>query len=162
MEHFAIRLLENPDVRLEYQDKYEHVLVDEYQDSNHIQDWLIYLVSRGDNVFMVGDVKQSIYKFRLAEPEIFTQKQEEYRKSPTNGNSPGRTIELNTNFRSKKMIINSVNDVFTGLIDNYEREKLNQGLVDHDGRYDFPVKLLTRSEERRVGKECRSRWSPYH
>lgn len=151
VEHFAIRLLENPDVRLEYQNKYEHVLVDEYQDSNHIQDRLIYLVSRGDNVFMVGDVKQSIYKFRLAEPEIFTQKQEEYRKSPTNGNSPGCTIELNTNFRSKKMIINSVNDVFMGLIDNYEREKLNQGLVDHDGRYDFPVKLVAMVTEDESG-----------
>lgn len=142
VEHFAIKLLENPDVRREYQDKYEQIFVDEYQDSNHIQDRLIYLVSRGDNVFMVGDVKQSIYKFRLAEPEIFTEKQEKYRQSSVGGNSPGCTIELNTNFRSKKSIINSVNDVFIGLIDNYERERLNPGFVNHDNRYDFPVKAV--------------------
>ncbi len=141
IERFAIRALEDAEIRKEYQEKYEHIFVDEYQDSNHIQEHLINLVSRGNNVFMVGDVKQSIYKFRLAEPEIFTSKQEEYRAARDLLQPAGYAIDLNTNFRSKKNIIDSVNDVFNGLIPNYESEKLNRG-VNNEDKYDYPVKLI--------------------
>ena len=91
--------------------QYEEILVDEYQDSNSVQEMLIKAVSRErhgyPNVFMVGDVKQSIYRFRLARPELFLEKYETYGSS-----SPYRKIELHQNFRSRDTVLDSVNQVF--------------------------------------------------
>ncbi|MCQ2553367.1 MAG: UvrD-helicase domain-containing protein, partial [Clostridia bacterium] len=71
IEHFALKILEDENVCKELRESFDYIFVDEYQDSNLVQDELISRISRKDNVFMVGDVKQSIYKFRLAEPELF-------------------------------------------------------------------------------------------
>ncbi len=81
IEHIAIEILKHREVAEEYREKFDYIFVDEYQDSNQIQDTLIAAVKRENNLFMVGDVKQSIYKFRLAEPEIFMEKYRLYQAS---------------------------------------------------------------------------------
>ncbi len=84
--HFAIQILEeNPDIRQTYQDQYHEVMVDEYQDNNHMQERLLTLLSNGHNRFMVGDIKQSIYRFRQADPQIFNQKFKDYQTYPEQG-----------------------------------------------------------------------------
>lgn len=92
--------------------QYEEILVDEYQDSNYVQEALITGISRErsghPNVFMVGDVKQSIYRFRLARPEVFMDKYETYSRE----RGPRQMIELQQNFRSRESVLTSVNDVF--------------------------------------------------
>ena len=108
-EHFALRILKDPQVCAEYREKYEYIFVDEYQDSNYVQEELIRSISRESNVFLVGDVKQSIYKFRLAEPELFLEK---YKLFRTGKDPLSRVIDLNKNFRSKPLIIDLINKVF--------------------------------------------------
>ena len=92
--------------------QYEEILMDEYQDSNYVQEALITGISRErsghPNVFMVGDVKQSIYRFRLARPELFMDKYEKYSRQ----GGPYQMIELQQNFRSRESVLTSVNDVF--------------------------------------------------
>lgn len=92
--------------------QYEEILVDEYQDSNYVQEALITSISREryghPNVFMVGDVKQSIYRFRLARPELFMEKYESY----ASADGQYQMIELQQNFRSRESVLTSVNDVF--------------------------------------------------
>jgi ATP-dependent helicase/nuclease subunit A len=92
--------------------QYEEILVDEYQDSNYVQEALITSISRErsghPNVFMVGDVKQSIYRFRLARPELFMDKYENYSRE----SGLYQMIELQQNFRSRESVLTSVNDVF--------------------------------------------------
>lgn len=124
MEHMAIDILiegvnENgeyiiSDTASDYRKFFAEVMVDEYQDSNLVQEILIQSVSReneecGKNRFMVGDVKQSIYKFRLARPQIFMDKMLSYDKNPS---CPDRLITLKNNYRSRKSVIDSVNAVF--------------------------------------------------
>ena len=119
LEHFALEILTggSPDHRPgavadELSGIYEEILVDEYQDSNEVQETLIRCVSRErfgtPNVFMVGDVKQSIYKFRLAKPELFLEKYESY----GNEDDLYQKIELHKNFRSRREVLESINDVF--------------------------------------------------
>lgn len=119
LEHFALEILTggSPDHRPgavadELSGIYEEILVDEYQDSNEVQETLIRCVSRerfgAPNVFMVGDVKQSIYKFRLAKPELFLEKYESY----GNEDDLYQKIELHKNFRSRREVLESINDVF--------------------------------------------------
>ncbi len=92
--------------------QFDEILVDEYQDSNLVQETLIRYISRErfgqPNVFMVGDVKQSIYKFRLARPELFLEKYDAYARE----DGPFQKIELHQNFRSRSAVLDSVNDVF--------------------------------------------------
>ncbi len=119
LEHFALQILTGSSedhspgpVADELAKYYEEILVDEYQDSNEVQEELIKAVSRErfgtPNVFMVGDVKQSIYKFRLAKPELFLGKYEAYSKEE----SLYQKIELHKNFRSRAGVLESINDVF--------------------------------------------------
>jgi len=119
LEHFALQILTGGSedhspgpVADELAKYYEEILVDEYQDSNEVQEELIKAVSRErfgtPNVFMVGDVKQSIYKFRLAKPELFLEKYETYSKEE----SLYQKIELHKNFRSRAGVLESINDVF--------------------------------------------------
>ncbi len=107
------------------QERYDYVLVDEYQDINEVQDAILSLVSRQDggesNLFMVGDVKQSIYRFRLAEPGLFQTRQNSFisLESPTEqlkNYNPGVTFCLTNNMRSTKNIIDGVNFIFTLLM----------------------------------------------
>lgn len=143
LEHLCLEILINKDeegnitpsqVALEFKDKFEEVLVDEYQDSNTIQETIVGMVSRRDmenpNVFMVGDVKQSIYKFRQANPELFLEKYNTYSEEE----SLSRKIMLYKNFRSRKEVIHGVNYIFKTLMSNVvgeleydEKEALNLG-----------------------------------
>lgn len=116
LSHTALRLLldkkgKPTDIAREYQKKFAEIMIDEYQDSNLIQDLLLTSISRekaGEpNLFMVGDVKQSIYGFRQAEPKIFLEKYHTYEEEGTY-----RKISLFKNFRSSKAVIDTVNAVF--------------------------------------------------
>jgi len=92
--------------------RFDEIMVDEYQDVNAVQDMIINALSNGKNLFMVGDVKQSIYRFRQARPEIFISRSERYSKAQ---NSEGRLIALGGNFRSRSEIVNAANNIFKPL-----------------------------------------------
>ena len=121
LEHYALKILTKGDegstspseVALGYKEKIVHLLVDEYQDSNYVQEILIKMISREDlgepNVFMVGDVKQSIYRFRQAKPELFLDKYNRYQQ---NKDASHRKIMLYKNFRSRYQVIDGVNYIF--------------------------------------------------
>lgn len=113
VEHFALDILQDPEVCREYRQQFRYIFIDEYQDSNGVQEALIRRICRKDNLFMVGDVKQSIYKFRLAEPELFIDKYLSYKSGscPESG-----IVDLNSNFRSKKEIIELVNRIFSSVM----------------------------------------------
>ena len=123
LEHLALRLLSRTEngrrvpteVARELSERFDEILVDEYQDCSRVQDALFFALSReGANVTMVGDVKQSIYRFRLAEPELFLDKYNAYGDAP--GVGPGRRILLPENFRSDKGILRPVNGFFTAVM----------------------------------------------
>lgn len=108
IEHLAYTLFrDNISVRETYTDKYDEILIDEYQDTNSLQDTIFELISR-NNIFMVGDLKQSIYRFRKGDPYIFKSKSEEYEKETSNH----QRINLSQNFRSRQDVLRSVNDIF--------------------------------------------------
>lgn len=114
ISHFAIQILEEcSDVRQFYRNKYHEVMVDEYQDTNHTQERMLELLSNGDNRFMVGDIKQSIYRFRQADPQIFNEKFKTYKED----SSQGKLIVLKENFRSHLEVLEATNDVFKRLMD---------------------------------------------
>ena len=141
LEHFCLKALIEEGVPTaaakELRERYEEILVDEYQDSNLIQELILTTVAGKEDshrsVFMVGDVKQSIYRFRQARPELFLSKYESYPREPGYGS---RTIQLYKNFRSRPEVINGVNFVFrqimsamVGELDYTESEYLNPGAV---------------------------------
>ena len=115
--HYAIEILNDDMVSDEYKNRFEYIFIDEFQDSNMLQEAIIGRLAREDNLFMVGDVKQSIYKFRLAEPEIFKSKYAQYAKDDE-ANSV--KIDLNNNFRSKRKVTDTVNRVFRAVMDDYD------------------------------------------
>ena len=141
LEHTAIRLLTDSHTgqpsrtAKEIAGRYREIMVDEYQDSNEVQDTIFEAVSKaGQNRFMVGDVKQSIYRFRLAEPEIFLKKYETYRKAEEAEQGEPRKIILSENFRSRREILSACNHVFrlvmskrVGDLDYGEDEALRAG-----------------------------------
>lgn len=140
IEHYALKILlkidENgnyipTDVARKYQEKFQEIAIDEYQDSNRVQELILGAVSRKNNIFMVGDVKQSIYKFRQACPELFLEKYEKY---TFNGNKEGMKIQLFKNFRSNSNVLDITNKIFKSImskelgdIDYTEDEFLNLG-----------------------------------
>ena len=112
--HLTIEILqENEVLRKVYQTQYFEVMVDEYQDTNHLQEAMLRLLSNGHNCFMVGDVKQSIYGFRLADPSLFMSKYEAYQHP----DADGKLIRLKENFRSYLEVINFTNQIFEHLMD---------------------------------------------
>lgn len=114
ISHYTIEILENfPQVREAYQERFHEVMVDEYQDTNHIQERMLELLSNGHNRFMVGDIKQSIYRFRQADPQIFNEKFQRYAQNP----QAGRLILLKENFRSSSEVLSATNHVFERLMD---------------------------------------------
>lgn len=124
LEHFCLDILleegSTPDklipsdIALDYKEKFCEILVDEYQDTNHVQETIIQLVAKSDNMFMVGDVKQSIYRFRLAEPTLFLNKYKDFSKT---GNQAGLRIDLAKNFRSREEVLDATNFIFRQLMD---------------------------------------------
>lgn len=110
--HFAISILKNEDIHNDVLDEIKCVFVDEFQDVNELQYTLIKLLSKQDNLFLVGDVKQSIYGFRLCDPEIFLEIYNDYKLN----DKYKKAKELNENFRSDKYILEFVNDVFCAVM----------------------------------------------
>ena len=126
ISHYTIEILENfPQVRQEYQERFHEVMVDEYQDTNHIQERMLELLSNGHNRFMVGDIKQSIYRFRQADPQIFNEKFHRFAKN----SEEGQLILLKENFRSSSEVLNATNDVFKHLMDE------EVGEISYDGMH---------------------------
>ncbi len=139
LEHMAVRLLcdsdENGQIVPSAEAKeiaagLDYILVDEFQDTNELQETIFSMISRGDNLFMVGDVKQSIYRFRHTNPYIFKSKKDTY--SDTEGTN--RRVIMSNNFRSRDSVIAGVNQVFertagetVGEITYDETERLNAG-----------------------------------
>ena len=134
MEHYTLRILQNQEVREELRHQYEFVFVDEYQDSNEIQDTIISSIMREDNVFFVGDVKQSIYRFRMADPTLFIKKQLSFSEEKE---SDKETIALNQNFRSRQKIIDFINLIFENTMSEYVGEV----------KYDEEAKLYLGAEQ---------------
>lgn len=110
MEQLTLKALKNDDIAREYREKFKYVFVDEYQDINPAQEAILTRISDG-NRFMVGDVKQSIYRFRMAEPAIFLEKYKSYK-----GADGKIRVDLNFNYRSGGVILNAVNTLFSQLM----------------------------------------------
>ena len=114
ISNLAIKLVkENIEIRDEIKNNLNEILIDEYQDTNDVQEEFISYISN-NNVYMVGDIKQSIYRFRNANPYIFKNKYDSYSK-----NIGGIKIDLNKNFRSREEVINNINLMFNPLMDDY-------------------------------------------
>lgn len=141
LEHFCLQILLAPDASPEHpvpsaaaeelRSQYEEVFIDEYQDTNGVQELITRLVSGEDNRFMVGDIKQSIYRFRLADPTLFLEK---YQSFSRDEKAVQRCIDLGRNFRSVPVVLDAVNAVFSRAMtaeaagmDYGEREKLYAG-----------------------------------
>jgi ATP-dependent helicase/nuclease subunit A len=145
LEHFCLEILKEPSasgnhlvpspVAMQYRDKFVEVLVDEYQDTNLVQESILQLVTKdteeAGNLFMVGDVKQSIYRFRLAEPGLFLKK---YKRFTPDGLDGGMKIDLSKNFRSRAEVLDGTNFIFkqimgesVGEIDYDEEAELRLG-----------------------------------
>ncbi|SEO70423.1 DNA helicase/exodeoxyribonuclease V, subunit A [Amphibacillus marinus] len=136
LEHFAIQILSNQisdnkeylpsTIALALREKYTEVLVDEYQDTNMVQETILQLISKEKpgNLFMVGDVKQSIYRFRHAEPALFIDKYKKF----SNQEIQGKRIDLAKNFRSREQVLTATNFIFKQLMD----ERLGEINYDHD------------------------------
>ncbi len=153
IEHYALEILLRQEegqiqpgpVAREYREYFQEILIDEYQDSNLVQEYLLWAVSGEEegryNRFMVGDVKQSIYKFRLARPELFLEKYETY----SHGEGSRQRIDLSRNFRSRREVLAAVNGVFANLM---SRDK---GGIVYDERA-----ALYAGAEYPEGPDCRS------
>ena len=165
MSHYALDILvkkENgklvhTEVADELSEGFEEIYIDEYQDSNLVQEYLLTAVSKvrfgTPNIFMVGDVKQSIYKFRMARPEIFMEKYDSYDSYEENSDSMYKKIELHKNFRSRENVLESINDVFkitmrkaVGGIDYTEDVRLNVG-GEFPANQDDKTELIIATDE---------------
>lgn len=142
LEHLCLQVLTEPssaetripsEAAKDFQHQFVEVLVDEYQDINFVQEAIIQLITRGNNTFMVGDVKQSIYRFRLAEPTLFLQKYKQFSKD---GNDYGLRIDLASNFRSRQQVIAGTNYIFKQIMN----EQLGELEYDEDAelKHAFP------------------------
>ena len=142
IEHLALDILlknengkvETTEVAKSYKEKFMEIAIDEYQDSNMVQEYILTAISKDNNIFMVGDVKQSIYKFRQAMPELFLSKYKAYKAKDEKGEKDNLKIQLFKNFRSRKNVLDFTNLIFQdimsdslGDIEYNEEEYLNLG-----------------------------------
>lgn len=114
IEHFALEILSDEDINKKYKDYYNYICIDEYQDTNGVQENIFNLIARDNNLFYVGDLKQSIYRFRLADSSIFKNKVKFYEN-----NILCEALTLNMNFRSSKSVVKGVNCLFNHLMDGF-------------------------------------------
>ncbi|MGM0378343.1 MAG: helicase-exonuclease AddAB subunit AddA [Bacillota bacterium] len=156
LEHFALDLLKSQEVSDFYKNKFEYIFVDEYQDTNLIQETIVNSIKREDNLFLVGDVKQSIYKFRLAEPDLFLNK---YNRFSSKNNSLNRKIDLSKNFRTREEILDGINFIFKNLMSkdfggiDYKKEVfLNKGLDFKKSKENFEINLIN-ADKNSLGKD---------
>ncbi len=122
IEHYCLDILKDEEASLYYRRKFKQIFIDEYQDTSFMQEMIIARITRDDNLFMVGDQKQCIYQFRLADPSIFRDKYARYSEDmqDPSGEIPHMKIDLNRNFRSKPSILNTVNRVFEPIMEGYD------------------------------------------
>ncbi|MCI9177164.1 MAG: helicase-exonuclease AddAB subunit AddA [Clostridia bacterium] len=154
IEHFALKILvgENgkpTEIAKKYAEKFEEIAIDEYQDSNLVQEAILTSISKGNNIFMVGDVKQSIYKFRGARPELFLNKYETYQIKEQRTSKDNLKIQLFRNFRSRENVLDFTNLVFEAIMSKElgdiiynENEYLNYG-----ANYPEPVQELESNKD---------------
>ena len=161
IEHLALKILVTEDengkhkrseIAKKYQQKFEEIAIDEYQDSNLVQEYILTSVSKGNNIFMVGDVKQSIYKFRQAMPELFLEKYKDY--SLDKANEKGLKIQLFKNFRSREKILEFTNEIFKNImserlgdIEYIEDEYLNLGANYKGDNLNTEIDIIDVSKE---------------
>lgn len=175
IEHFALQILVKKEgknykptqVAINYMNKFDEIAIDEYQDSNLVQEYILNSIAKGNNIFMVGDVKQSIYKFRQARPELFLDKYNNYKlKKEEKGNLK---IQLFKNFRSRKNILDITNLIFSNIMSKKlgditydENEYLNLGAnyenpkdktINYAGKTDCIVIDLKKQDEEDEEKE---------
>ncbi|MDE6881542.1 MAG: helicase-exonuclease AddAB subunit AddA [Lachnospiraceae bacterium] len=152
IEHFALSILVKQDEKgecsptetaLEYRSHFHEILIDEYQDSNLVQEYILSCISGEEegryNRFMVGDVKQSIYKFRLARPELFLEKYMAYGQEEQAGRRTARKIDLHRNFRSRREVLNTVNTIFEQIMGQDVGGILYDDLAALHPGADYPV-----------------------
>ncbi len=151
LEHFALELLVDKEsggptaAALELSRHYTEIMIDEYQDVNAIQDMIFRAVSKScRNLFMVGDVKQSIYRFRMADPSIFLARYEQYSRA----NDEGKRVLLQENFRSRRCVLEAANHVFKSImsprlggLDYDDEAALKFGAQNYDSRQDCPAEF---------------------
>ncbi len=153
IEHYALKILvrkdknENyvpTDIAIRYREKFAEIAIDEYQDSNLVQEYILTTISNGNNIFMVGDVKQSIYKFRQARPELFLEKYDKYILSDDEDKDckEDTKIQLFKNFRSRKNILDIANIIF----ENIMSKKLGDIEYDKKEYLNFAAKFETPNE----------------
>lgn len=170
IEHFALNILVQDNkptkVAKQYQERFVEIAIDEYQDSNLVQEYILSTISNGHNLFMVGDVKQSIYKFRQARPELFISKYETYELKEKKQEGEDLKIQLFKNFRSRENILQVTNLIFQeimskdlGDIEYNQKEYLNLGAkfeelqkeIDYAGKTELHVinlkEQVTEAEE---------------
>ena len=153
VEHFALKILldekaQPTEIAKKYQEKFEEIAIDEYQDSNLVQEYILTSISRGNNIFMVGDVKQSIYKFRQARPDLFLNKYKNYKTKENKEESDDLKIQLFKNFRSRSEVLDFSNFVFSNIMTeklgelNYTTEEyLNIGANYEDTNQDLRTEI---------------------
>jgi ATP-dependent helicase/nuclease subunit A len=157
LEHYCLQILRHPDSTLEklipsdaaldYRAQFVEVLVDEYQDVNMVQESILQLVTKEHeqtgNLFMVGDVKQSIYRFRLAEPFLFLSK---YKRFTPDGRKTGLKIDLSRNFRSRTEVLDGTNFIFKQIMG----ETVGEIVYDEDAELKFGAKDYPENENTAV------------
>lgn len=148
LERLMLKLLKDEKTRASISAQYEHIFLDEYQDTNEVQEEIIRLIEHGDNRFMVGDLKQSIYRFRNADPNIFIDKY----NSCKDAHNDNALVLLNKNFRSSPEVINGINTVFSkmmstelGELDYDDEARLRAVREDHTPKPE--IVLLTNAQE---------------
>ena len=142
MEHTAVSILRKKEASDILRKRFRYIFVDEYQDTNRIQEQLISSVAGPDNVFRVGDIKQSIYKFRQAEPEIFRQVYDTFSDASY---TDGVAIDLGMNFRSNDATVRYINKVFSEIMEGYDERAMLYTGTQCSPEYDFipEVHILT-------------------
>ena len=166
-EHLALELLVGEDgapteLGEQISARYQEILVDEYQDTNEIQNAIFRSVSRGGkNLFTVGDVKQSIYRFRLADPTIFLEKYNRFKPHTEAGEGEERKILLSRNFRSRREILESTNFIFANILspemgemEYGEEEALHFGAEYYPERHDCATEFHLISAHRKSAEDA--------
>ena len=151
LQHLALEALKNEVVQDDEKQKFDYIFVDEYQDTNRLQESIIEKIVSNNNLICVGDVKQSIYAFRQADPSLFLTRRH---KSSENEGDANRLINLNQNFRSAPHVIDSINLIFDivmsarlGQVDYDEKERLYQGAPRPDDDDNGSCELIILDEE---------------
>ena len=165
LEHMAVRLLVGEDgapteLARQWSARYDEIMVDEYQDTNEIQNAIFRAVSKnGQNIFTVGDVKQSIYRFRLADPTIFLGKYNRFKSWQEAADGEERKILLSRNFRSRREILESTNFIFSNILsvemgemDYGEDEALHFGAAYYPERMDCQTEFHLISAHQKAGE----------